>query len=86
MSSFDLDTNQKKSILKNINFEAFYRNFACHVSRCVWSSMSLNVDVFEKGDISIVWGAGMVFQLFKFLKRSNLGYMVLKIEYVSIIG
>ena len=48
--------------------------------------MSLNVDEFEKGDISIVWGAGMVFQLFKFLKRSNLGYMVLKIEYVSIMG
>ena len=31
-------------------------------------------------------GAGMAFQLFKFLKRSNLGYMVLKIEYVIKLG
>ena len=39
----------------------------------------------EKGDISIVWGAGMFFH-FKFLKRLYLGYMVLKLEYVPVMG
>ena len=75
MSSFDLDTNQKK-YSENINFEAFYRNFACHVSRhpCRNVEMS-NVDVFEKGDISIVWGAG----------TANSNFLNFQNGYISVI-
>ena len=36
----------------------------------------------EKGDISIVWGAGTAL-LSKFLKQPYLGYIVLKAEYAK---
>ena len=58
MSSFDLDTNQKK-YSENINFEAFYRNFACHVSRhpCRNVEMS-NVEMSKRVTLALYGGRG----------------------------